>query len=146
MLIRPWLAAFALFISGGSFAQSTLEELSQKGGKKMTGEELQQLHAGGVTFKGVTRNGFEFQQLNKADGTVVGQQVTTRVRLEISGAWKIDDQGKLCMALKLNGTGRASNSSTNIDYCTYIWKQGDKYYAVDGDTPQSTASPREFVK
>jgi len=147
MIIRPWLVICALLFSGACYADMTGGEVLQQGGKKMTAEELQQLHAGGVKYNGKRLNSLDFTELHNADGTVLGAAQSTRSRMEIKGTWKISDTGQLCVALIYATTGRgASQNQTNVDSCESILKQGDKYYAVANDSPGSPASVREFVK
>jgi hypothetical protein len=53
-----------------------------------------------------------------------------------SGSWKIDDKGTYCVQIKWNWMGRSE------DWCRYIFKAGDIYYAFN--TLQDTAQANEF--
>ena len=52
-----------------------------------------------------------------------------------SGTWKIDDKGTYCVQIKWRPMG-------SEDWCRYIFKSGDKYYAFD--TLEDTAQASEF--
>jgi len=136
-MFRKFAFIAALAASGSVFAQTTVEEAIKAGAVKMTKEELQALHAGGVTMNGALNNGTPYSQRNKADGSVEGNAAGGRFTL--SGTWLIDDSGRYCHDVKASG-GLAFNS------CSIIWKAGNKYFAAQNETPSTRVSERQFVK
>lgn len=129
--------ASALLVSGSCLAQSNVGDLIKQGGTKMTKEELQALHAGGVTMKGALQNGSPYSQLNKPDGTVAG----TAGKFALVGTWKIDDAGRYCH--DVGATGRGGQNFSN---CNFIYKAGAKYYAAPTEASDAAVREREFVK
>ena len=129
-----------LAISSTGFAQSNVGELTQQGGKKLSKEELQQLHAGGVTYKGALTNGGTFTEQHKTDGSVSGSAQTPRGSSGLTGTWTINDEGRLCTVVTIVANGN------KLDACRVIWKQGDKYFSSDGDAPATAVISRQFEK
>ncbi len=107
----------------------TLAEVKAKDAVQLSADDLKQLLPGAKvvtkTPTGSTRN-WE----NGAGGNVVastdgrGSAYTGNRTLATTGhgAWKIDDKGAYCVAIRW-GTMNVSE-----DWCRYIFKAGDKYY------------------
>ena len=129
-----------LAMSSATFAQSSVGELTQQGGKKLSKEELQQLHAGGVTYKGALQSGGTFSEQHKTDGSVSGNAQTARGSSGLVGTWNINDEGRLCTVVTVLASGN------KLDSCRFVWKQGDKYFSSDGDAPGTTLLSRQFEK
>lgn len=112
----------------------------KQGGTKMTKEELQQLHAGGVTMKRTLANGTPYRQQNKADGTVGGSGGNSS-QFTLSGTWKIDDTGRYCHDI-------ASSGGIKANTCNFVFKAGSKYFVTTTatDTPETAVRERQFVK
>ena len=133
------IALVTLLHGGACFAQATVAELTTQGAKKLSKEELQKLHAGGVTQKGTTRNGADYTQQNKPDGSVSGNAQSTRGSAGLYGTWKIEDSGKLCLDLKTTSGG-------SLQSCFFVWTLGDKYFSTLEDTAATDARPIQFIK
>ena len=131
---------FLMVLSSVSFAQSNVGELMQQGGKKLSAEELKQLHAGGVTYKGSLASGGTFREQHKTDGSVSGNAQTLRGSSGLVGTWNINDEGRLCIIVTVLASGN------KLDTCRFIWQQGDKYFSADGDAPETTLVSRQFEK
>ena len=132
--------ALAAFLYGGAcFAQATVAELTTQGAKKLSTDELQKLHAGGVTQKGTTRTGADYTQQNKPDGSVSGNAQSARGSAGLYGTWKIEDSGKLCLDLKTTSGG-------TLQSCFFVWTLGDKYFSTVEDVAATEARPIQFIK
>ena len=130
-----FLIALSFVLSGSCFAQANVGDVIKLGAVKMTKEELQQLHAGGVTMKGALRNGQPYSQQNKVDGTIAGFSGP----YSLSGTWKIDDSGKYCH--DVSGSG-----GLRFNLCSIIWKADGRYFASPDDAPATEVRERQFVK
>ena len=139
-MFRTICGVFLAIFAGAAFAQANVGELSQQGGKKMSKEELQQLHEGGVRFKGVILSGAQFSQKHAPDGSVSGSAQNFRGSTGIVGKWNISDTGQLCLDLRFVASG------TTSDTCRFVWKIGDKYYAAENDEPATVVQVRQFEK
>lgn len=139
-MLKAYLAALALAVSGSCLAQANVGDVMKQGGAKMSKEELQQLHAGGVTMKGTLNNGTPYSQQNKADGTVGGVGGNNN-EFTLSGTWKIDDTGKYCHDI-------ASSGGIKANSCNSVYKAGGKYFVTTTptDTPETAVRERQFVK
>jgi hypothetical protein len=135
---KAYLAAFAFVVSGSCFAQANVGDVMKLSAVKMSKEELQQLHSGGVTMKGTLGNGSPYSQQNKADGTIAGT-AGNNGQFTLTGTWKIDDSGKYCHDVAASGGLKFNN-------CSVIWKAGDRYFASADDAPASPVRERQFVK
>ena len=138
-MMKKAVAALALVFCGVCVGQSTVGEVTQQGGKKLSKEDLQQLYAGGVTAKGTTRSGAHYVQQNKADGSVSGNGQTLRGSTGIYGGWKINDDGQECWDLKFTSGGSLAG-------CWFLWKLGDKYFAASVDAPDTAVSIKQYEK
>ena len=139
-MLKAYLAALALAVSGPCLAQSNVGDVMKQGGTKMTKEELQQLHAGGVNMKGTLANGTPYSQVNKADGAVGGVGGNNN-QFTLSGNWKIDDTGKYCHDI-------ASSGGIKANSCNFVYKAGSKYFVntTATDAPETAVRERQFVK
>ena len=135
-MFRKFAFIAALAASGSVWAQATVEEATKAGAVKMTKEDLQALHAGGVTMSGSLTNGTAYSQQNKPYGTVSG---TAGGRFTLTGTWRIDDAGRYCHDVAASG-GLAFNN------CSVMWKLGDRYLFSSNETPSSTVRERKFTK
>jgi hypothetical protein len=133
-----FLVALAFIVPGYCFAQSNVGDIMKLGATKMSKEELQQLHAGGVTMKGALGNGTPFSQTNKPDGSISGT-AGNGGQFTLSGTWKIDDGGKYCHDVAASGGLRFNN-------CNVIWKADNRYFASADDAATTAVRERQFVK
>jgi len=132
------IAAAAVLLSAGAMAQSNVGDVMKAGGKRMTKDELVQLHAGGVTMRGTLNNGTPYSQQNKPDGSVVGS-AGNNGQFTLSGTWRIDDEGLYCHKVE-------ARNGPSFNVCSVIWKQADKYYASAKDSADEPVRERQFSK
>jgi hypothetical protein len=137
-MLGRFLVALSLAVSGSCFAQANVGDLQKINAAKLSKEDLQQLHAGGVTMRGTLGNGQPYSQQNKPDGTVGGSAGNSN-QFVLSGTWKIDDAGRYCHDI-------AASGGLKFNQCSIIWKADNKYYASPDDAPGSAVRERQFVK
>ena len=137
-MFHRYLVALAFVASGACHAQTNVGELAAAGGVRLTKDDLQQLHAGGVTMKGVISNGSPYSQLNKADGTI-GGTAGNNGQFTLSGTWRIDDAGKYCHDV-------AASGGLKFNGCVVMWKAGSRYFASADDAATTAVRERQFAK
>jgi hypothetical protein len=109
-------------------AQSTLGELLDKGGKKLSKADFMATF-NGATVSGVNANGARFQGTYKADGSYTGSfQSAQGTTGGMFGTWTLDDSGKVCV--ELTSSGSSGRGAT----CGYYYKAGDTLYFSGSDT------------
>ncbi len=105
-----------------------LADVKAKGGVQLTADELKQLIPGAKVVN-VTATGSTRRWTNSVDGTLVG---STDLRgysggrtlpATGQGTWRLADNGTWCVSIKWGVMGKE-------DWCSYMFKAGDKYYAV----------------
>lgn len=143
---RTFLFAASMIVC--SFASSqvlTLADVKAKSAVQLSAAELTQLLPGAKVvnhaLSGATRN---WQNSVNGDLTAStdGRSNSTSKPAPGSGSgtWKIDDKGMYCVQIKWNWMGRSE------DWCRYVFKAGDKYYAFDMLADTAQASEFEFSK
>jgi len=126
--IRRGMAAVAFMLCGTSaFAQATIGELLDAGGKQLGKAELVVLLSG-ASYTGVTRFGVRFTVHGKADGSYTG--VSGPENKPFSGRWWVEDGGLYCTEV---GGGRHGGESS----CTTWFRKGTRYFASDADAARS---------
>lgn len=136
------LAVFliTIAISAFSYAQSNLAELLDQGGKKMSGAAVKTWLLGG-TFSGLgLTNGFPLQIHYKDDGSFTGSVSAPSGPVGISGKWKVDDDGKMCVQL-----AGAPRPDAQWD-CAYFYALGDRYFVSESDTDRAAKVGARTVK
>jgi hypothetical protein len=125
-----------LLASTAAWAQSTLGELLDAGGKKLSGAEVTTAVAG-ANMSGVNKTGNTFQADFKPDGSYGGSVQSARGRQKtggLTGTWKVDGEGRFCTEFTSSRgpTGHAEGGT-----CVYLFKAGDTYFVSDSDTDRS---------
>jgi len=134
------IALFAFAFSGACFAQANVEALTQQGGKKMSKEDLQKLHEGGLRYTGLTPGGLQFSQQHKPDGSLSGSITNSRGTASLEGKWTVDDEGRLCVDAVV------PSLKANVKNCVHIWKQDEKYFSSVDASPGALVAPKQFAK
>lgn len=108
-----------------ALSQSTVADLMDKGGSALTKAQWQELLPLRIEFQWPNRQGEEELFLS-ADGKITGKgyHYSSRSESPASGAWRVEDDGKVCTPK----TFTAWNSSTNL--CWYFFQQGGSYFAA----------------
>jgi len=128
--------AFAAAISTSAVAQTTVGEVLDAGGKKLTKEEVVTLVAG-ANVSGPTTGGGQFQSDYKADGTLTGTMQTTNMKGGARfGKWTVEDTGMLCT--EITTTIVKSSGAREDKTCAYWFRLSDKYFvALDSDARET---------
>lgn len=132
------LALALTLVAGGCWAQANVGELLNQGGQKLSKEDLQKLHEGGVTQSGALGNGTPYSEQHKPDGTLSGRAGPSG-QYSLNGNWKIDDAGKLCLDI-------TPTAGPRLNSCSVIWKAGDKYFASLTEEPNAVVRERKYTK
>ena len=129
MNVGTLFATVALLLASidSAFAQATLGELLDAGGKKLAKDEVTST-VSGKTVTGVNALGGETRIDYNTDGAMVGSGKNPQGRgreYPISGKWWVEENGKWCTDFR---TPAGPNST-----CAYLFKSGDEYF-VSGST------------
>ena len=135
--VSGWASVLWL-VAGSCWAQSNVGDLLKMDAKKMTREEVVQLHEGGVGMRGTLANGTPYTEQHKPDGSISGAAGGSG-QYSLSGTWRIDEAGKLC-------TQVAASGGLSFNNCVILWKAGDKYYASPNEGANAAVRERQFFK
>lgn len=134
--------ASALLLTSSAFAQSTLGEVLDAGGRKLSVTEVKTLLTG-ASVSGPGANGtklnLELSENGKASGylTLISPQPMT---IGLSGSWKVEEDGKVCSDLTFTN-GRTANN------CGYYFQAGENYFGSTSENDRSIAVfPRSVKK
>lgn len=131
-LRMPLLALALLVPAAGTWAQSTVADLTAQGGSVLTKAQWLDLLPLRIETQWPNRQGEE-ELFFSTDGKISGKgyHYSSRTESAASGAWRVEDDGKVCTPK----TFVAWNNSTN--QCWYFFRLGSEYFAAqktDADT------------
>ena len=133
---------FVVLSSTTALAQTTMGEVFDAGGKKLTKEEILAAVAG-ANISGPTQGGGSMQADYKSDGTFSGSQQTTagkgRGRF---GTWTVDDSGMYCTEITITGGGSTQPEKS----CGYFLKLGDQYFVAVGSDDRGARVLSRIIK
>jgi maltoporin len=143
-MFRLIFVAFSLGACSLAAAQAlTLSDIKAKNAVQLSAEDLKQLMPGANvvhrTPAGTTR-----RWENKTDGTLVASSDASAAgggrayRVTGSGAWRVADNGRFCVAITWN--------RTTEDSCRYIFKADGKYFGVGQLEDTQPVGEFEFSK
>lgn len=128
-----WSIALAgLALGAGAFAQNTVGELLEKGGKQITKAEIMASMPLRIQQKWPNGQGEEelfFSVDGKITGT--GSHYSSRTDSPAEGTWAVEEDGKFCTPKKFTKWG----SSTNL--CWYVFRLDENSFSAlktDADT------------
>lgn len=146
-LIALSLLAFSLF----AFAEqpATVGELLDKGGKKLTKDELARLVTG-ATIGGIAASdpNWKFQYTYKDDGSVSGNTfrftgagvaTTGASTTRISGKWSLNEQGQLC-------SDTTNSFRQKYQRCDFYFSLGTAYFSSPTDDRTAALLEREVQR
>lgn len=138
-VIAFWLFAFSV----AAFAQqpATVGDLLDRGGKKLTKDELTTVLTG-ATVKGTVPSnpGRQSEMTYNKDGTATGRSSGgsgVGSAYGLFGTWLINDQGQLCNRLRNMWEDRSPP-------CMFYFMLGDTYYATTSDDKSAPVFIREI--
>ena len=136
MLVIGVACSIALFPFSGSAQQpTTVANLLDRGGKRLTRDEVAALLSGAtVSGTQIGRPTTTFEMLYKADGTASGTAFNRAGSrgdfrggvLTVTGTWTIDADGRLCVDLR-------NNYGDPIQGCTVYFLLEGSYYSASGE-------------
>jgi hypothetical protein len=121
-------------------AQQTLGDLLDAGAKQLS---VQQFMDDVVqrAIEGPLPAGGELQLVYRADGQVTGvgtfrshahAKGSARAGVNLEGAWKADEQGRICTALTIVGSARRDTDLP--PRCQFWFRLGDDFFFADSDS------------
>lgn len=129
------LAAFA----GAAHAQYRLSEILDKGGKRLSGEEVRALLVG-ATVTGTALNGAQFESHYTADGKMAGTVASMQGMSGTVGAWNIGEKGDLCTEFTVTRSG------AQFKGCMFYFKAGDEYFSSTSDGDRNANAAKRNVR
>jgi hypothetical protein len=120
-----------------------LGEIKAKNAVQLTAADLKELLPGAKVMH-KTIDGSIRRWENNTDGTLVASSDASGAgggrayRITGSGTWRIDDQGRFCVAIKWNVRSE--------DACRYVFKADGKYFGVFKLDDSSPTADFEFSK
>ena len=142
--MRPLRVIAVIFLvtatATATFAQqiSTVGDILNQGGRKLSKEEIQRLYMG-ATVSGHRWGMPEITFQNKLlpDGTVTGTALRNgQVVASISGRWSITNNAQTCFDL---------NNNTEHN-CFYYYNLSNRYYAAQSEDKSAPAYERQFTR
>ena len=123
--------------------QTTLGELVDGGGKKLSKAEVVEI-LGGAKLSGPTKAGGTFQADFKTDGTFTGSFQSPQGKGGgMFGAWAVDETGKVCTEFT---NSRSEGTTGKLSNCAFWYKKDSDYFISDSDSDRSAALLRRSVK
>jgi hypothetical protein len=116
-----------------------LSDLTAQGATQLAKDELQALLPGAKVESKTAQGSTRFWE-NSADGSLVASSdgrggnssFTAGAKSTARGTWQLSDNGTYCVLLEWK--------RTTEQWCRYIFKSGDKYFAVKSTVDQSTVA------
>ena len=143
-MLRLTIIAVSIGICALADAQTlTVGEIKTKGAVQLSSEDLKQLLPGAKVMSKLP-DGTTRRWENKPNGTLVASSDAAGMgggrayRVQGSGTWKIDDNGRFCVAIQWN--------TKSEDVCRFILKADGKYYGAFKLDASTAASEFEFSK
>jgi hypothetical protein len=143
-MFRPTLATLLLALCPLASAQvSTYADVKAGKGAQLSARELRELMPGAKVVSRTPAGSTRYWQ-NRPDGTFSatsdGRGVSggRNAYASAEGTWQVTDNGRWCVKIPWP---RAQD-----DWCRYMFKLGDKYYAVSTLSDAAPANEFEFSK
>ena len=150
--MKVFLLSAVLFVGASTpvVGQETgalrLSDLAAQGAKQLSKEELQTLLPGAKVMSRTAQGSTRFWE-NDSDGSLQASSdnrggsnsTTSGVKGSARGSWQLNDNGTYCVLLEWK--------RSTEQWCRFIFKSGDKYFAVKSTSDQSTpAHELEFSR
>jgi hypothetical protein len=121
---------------------STVGDVVDKGGKKLTKDEVQKLASGAIVsgFQGGNFPNTRFRNQLSPNGSVSGDAWHGDVWFtKISGTWSVNDAGQYCNDLK-------NDQGIKIVGCFFYYSLGDRLYSAAGTDRSVPVNVRQFAR
>jgi hypothetical protein len=143
-MLRTLVVVVSLTICSVAAAQGlTLAEVKAKSGVQLNADDLKQLMPDAKVVNSLS-TGSTRKWTNKAEGTFVastdGRSLSGGRNMAASGqgSWRLADNGTYCVKIVWG--------MLTEDWCSYIFKAGDKYYGVRRLEDNAPATEFQFSK
>lgn len=125
-----------------ALSQSTLGELLDAGAKQMSIEEFKDELVQRVLV-GPSASGGNLELMYVSNGMIQGRGIgpfnTANALQTVTGAWKTDDDGKICTSMRIG--------SAELPYrCQFWFKYADAYFPSDSDSDRRARVLRRALK
>jgi hypothetical protein len=125
----------------------TVGALVEKGGNKLTREQLDTIFAGGITISGVIAQNPRRKSENtfSKDGTFSGSssEVSGQNGYGLFGTWSISTEGQFCIRNVKTSAGRDASPQPP---CTFYFQLGNTYYSATSDDPKALLFVRDIKR
>ncbi len=113
---------------------STVGELLDRGGSRLTGDQVRELLAGArVTGYGPRRTEATFEARVLADGSM--RSALGVARVPANGQWRINEKGQFCWSSK-------TQQGEHYGVCTFWFRLGEHYFASETGDRNAAAQQR----
>jgi hypothetical protein len=129
--LRVVCVACVSLTTHNAFAQTTLGELQDAGGKQMSKDEVVAAVSGN-TIVGTGVNGAINRVAYKSDGTYSGSGSSGGNNYGFFGTWSVEADGQGCSVL-----GNGQNRGTKV--CGYWFKASDQYFVSPSNSDRTAA-------
>ena len=133
--LKHLIAIVGLTCGLSAHAQSTVGELLKKGGQQLTKADLMEMMPLRVQTKWPNLQG-EDDLLFSLDGKITGKGLhyASQTESPAEGAWKLEDDGKLCAPKKFTKWG------SKTDLCWYLFRLETDYFGGLTNVPDAKIS------
>lgn len=130
-------------------SQSNLGALLDAGAKKLSAEEFKEQLVQRVIV-GPTAAGGETEVMYARSGVIAGtgnfQDVAAVLLVSISGEWTLDDNGRVCTAMRIIGRPSPISGVMLPPRCQFWFKYKGDYFISDSDSDRSARVLRRTLK
>lgn len=141
-MLTPAKLVWSLLISAvftSAHSQSTLGELLDSGGKKMTKEQLAG-PLGGTKFNGGLASGRATLNIElKTDGTISGSIAAQGRTTGTTGQWAVDDAGKTCLDIRMTSWNLSDRG------CVFYYSLGEATYRTLNESEDRSTQLVKYV-
>ena len=128
--------AVAACASAPKGPKTTLGDLTEKGARKLSSDEVRTLLSGSRMSGEAWASGIPFNSTMAPNGTFEG---TTARGRGFSGVWTINADGQTCTNFRYDPLGAGSP-------CVFTYELDGRYYITDRDEPTSRVVERRFTR
>jgi len=130
-------------------AQSNLGALLDAGAKRLSAEEFKQEVVQHMIV-GPTATGGEIEVMYASTGVIQGigsyQQLAPVHIVGVSGEWMLDDNGRVCTAMRIAGGGGTASGVMLPPRCQFWFKYKGDYFISDSDSDRYARVLRRALK
>jgi hypothetical protein len=127
-------------LGAASAAGRTVGDLLKDGGKQLSRADVVTLYTGAtVSGTQLSRPSIKFRVVYKSDGSADGSYGGPGAYGTVSGKWSVNERGRLCSDL-------VNSSGGKVQGCSFLYRQGDLYFAAKTDDSAEPLVDRSFTR